>query len=246
LRRRREAISTFAKLIERLEDLILTGMGVPFTPLTMVNGEKLVPLLDRIRENLPEEITAAQRVIEQRDAMMEEAQLKANQMLQEAKRQAEYMLSESELLRAVHEEAGRVRVQITSELEALQKKAIEEADAVRAQAMEDATAIRAGSDQYADAILSNLDKSLVEFQAVVRNGQRYLKNARMEAVKQNLPLSMRQPQYPSLNPQQHAQQMQQQPGPRESVPMPLSPASASSYLPSDYVTTGSLHGHSRR
>jgi|GEM_PF-2205840 len=220
-------------------------MGVPFTPLTMVNGEKLVPLLDRIRENLPEEITAAQRVIEHRDAMMEDAQLKANQMLQEAKRQAEYMLSESELLRAVHEEAGRVRVQITSELEALQKKAIEEADAVRAQAVEDAAAIRAGSDQYADAILSNLDKSLVEFQAVVRNGQRYLKNARMEAAKQNLPLSMRQPQYPSLNPQQFQQQQPQQHSPRESVPMPISPASASSYLPSDYVTTGNLHGHSR-
>lgn len=171
-------------MIERLEDLILTGMGLPFTPLTVVNGEKLVPLLDRIRENLPVEIQNAQRLLERRDEIINEAQAKANHVLQEAKRQSEFMLSESELLRAVQDEAGRIRQQITLELEAMQKKAFEEAEAMRAQAMEEAAAIRAGADQYAEAILGSLDKSLGEFQAVVRNGQRYLKKARMDAAQQ--------------------------------------------------------------
>jgi vacuolar-type H+-ATPase subunit H len=168
-------------MIERLEDLILTGMGLPFTPLTIVNGEKLVPLLDRIRENLPVEVQNAQRLLERRDEIVNDAQAKANHILQESKRQSEFLLSESELLRAVHEEAARIRQQITMELEAMQKKAYEESQALRAQAMEEATAIRAGADQYAEAILGNLDKSLVEFQAVVRNGQRYLKKARIDA-----------------------------------------------------------------
>lgn len=174
-------------MIERMEDLVLTGMGVPFTPFTVVNGEKLVPLLDRIRENLPAEIQQAQRVLERRDDIVTEAQAKANQILQDAKKQSEFMLSESELLRAVHEEANRIRQQITMELEAMRKKAFEEAEAARAQAFEESRAIREGADQYAEAILGSLDKSLVEFQTVVRNGQRYLKKARMDAAQQMSP-----------------------------------------------------------
>lgn len=167
-------------MIERMEDFILTGMGIPLTPFTIVNGEKLVPLLDRIRENLPTEIQHAQRVLERRDEIVDEAQAKANQMLQDAKKQSEFMLSESELLRAVHEEASRIRQQITMELDAMRKKAFEEAEAARAQAYEEARTVREGADQYADAILGTLDKNLLEFQAVVRNGQRYLKKTRMD------------------------------------------------------------------
>jgi cell division septum initiation protein DivIVA len=155
-----------------------------------VNGEKLVPLLDRIRENLPVEIQNAQRLLERRDEIINEAQAKANHVLQEAKRQSEFMLSESELLRAVQDEAGRIRQQITLELEAMQKKAFEESEARRAQAMEEAAIIRAGADQYAEAILGSLDKSLGEFQVVVRNGQRYLKKARMDAAQQ-APVALR-------------------------------------------------------
>ena len=171
-------------MIERMEDFILTGMGIPFTPFTIVNGEKLVPLLDRIRENMPAEIQHAQRVLDRRDEIVNEAQAKAGQILQDAKKQSEFMLSESELLRAVHEEANRIRQQITMELEAMRKKTFEEAEAAKAQAYEEANAIRVGADQYAEAILGSLDKSLVEFQAVVKNGQRYLKKARMDAAQQ--------------------------------------------------------------
>lgn len=168
-------------MIERMEDLVLTGVGIPLTPMTVVNGEKLVPLLDRIRENLPEEIQQARRVLERRDTIVNEAQSKASQILQEAKKQSEFMLSESELLRAVHDEANRIRQQITGELEAMRKKAFEEAEAVRVQALQDASVIREGADQYAEAILGSLDKSLHEFQVVVRNGQQHLKKVRQES-----------------------------------------------------------------
>lgn len=168
-------------MIERMEDLVLAGMSIPLTPWTVVHGDKLVPLLDRIRENLPDEIRQAQRVVEHREDMLAEAQRKAAQMLQDSKEQAETMLCESELLRAVHIEADRIRQQVWTELEAMRKKAWEEAESVKAQAYEEARSVREGADQYADAILSSLDKSLVEFQSVVRNGQKHLKRAKAEA-----------------------------------------------------------------
>ena len=181
-------------MIERMEDLVLTGMGLPFTPFTIINGDKVVPLLDRIRENLPAEIQHAQRVLERRDEIVTEAQAKAGQILENAKHQSEFMLSESELLRAVHDEATRVRQQITTELDALRKKAYEEADAVRAAAYEEARTVREGSDAYAEQILGSLDQSLVEFQTVVRNGQKYLKRTRAEAARA-MPPQLQQPLY---------------------------------------------------
>lgn len=171
-------MNTFSKMIERMEDYILTGVGVPFTPLTLVNGERLVPLLDRIRENMPEEIQKAQQVLAQRDAILQDAQERSVQMVEESKKQAQEILSESELLRAIHEEAYRVREQIVTELETMRKKAFEEAEFVRAQAQEEGQIIREGSDQYAEAILGSLRRNLDEFQTVIRNGQQHLKKAR--------------------------------------------------------------------
>lgn len=217
-------------MIERMEDFILTGMGVPFTPFTIVNGEKLVPLLDRIRENLPAEIQHAQRVLDRRDEIVNEAQAKAGQILQDAKKQSEFMLSESELLRAVHEEANRIRQQITMELEAMRKKTFEEAEAAKAQAYEEAHAIRIGADQYAEAILGSLDKSLIEFQSVVKNGQRYLKKARMDAAQQLGTTSRGQGSYAPITPLEGSYSEQSSNEPTYSAGSPVSSSYAQEFL----------------
>lgn len=191
------SINTFAKMIERMEDLILAGMGIPFTPWTVVHGEKLVPLLDRIRETLPEEVQHAHKILNQREEIIADAQQKAQQVMQEAKTQAEIMLSESELLRAVHAEADRVRHQIMTEVETMRKKAHEESEATRAQAYAEARQVREGADQYAEAILTSLERNLNEFQTVVKNGQKYLKRARAEAM-QNLQQQQRESRHSGM------------------------------------------------
>ncbi|MBX2860369.1 MAG: hypothetical protein KTR14_03990 [Vampirovibrio sp.] len=178
------AINTFAKMIERMEDLVLAGLGIPLTPWTVVNGDKLVPLLDRIRETLPEEIRRSQIILERRDEVITDAQRKAAQILNDAKTQAESMLSESELMKAVQQEAERLRKEVVMELDALRKKAFEDAEAMKAQAYEEARTVREGADRYGETILNTLDKNLNEFQTVVHNGQRHLKSSRVDALKQ--------------------------------------------------------------
>jgi hypothetical protein len=175
-------MSKFIKLIERMEDLILSGTGIPLTPFTVLNGDKLVPLLDRIRESLPDEVRASQKVIEQRDQLLEEAHRQAVQMLTEAKERAERALSESELLKAVQSEAERVRQQVMVELEAVRKKAYEEAETLRVAAHEEARTIREESERYAEAVMGTLDKTLSELHVPVREGHKRLRQARQESV----------------------------------------------------------------
>lgn len=215
-------MNTFFKMIERLEDLVLSGIGVPLTPMTVINSEKVVPLLDRIREALPEEIKQAQRINEQREQMVADAQYRANQLLQDAKNQAEFMLSESELLKAVNQEIERARQQILAESEGVRKKAFEEAEAMKAKAYEEARAVREGADQYAASILMSLDKSLTEFHSAVRTGQKHLKRTRHEAHAQAHNKVMQQGATASMPVLPH-----QQPAPVGSAPAQVEdPASA--------------------
>lgn len=183
-------MNKFSKMIERLEDLILSGIGVPFTPWTVLNGDRLIPLLDRIRESLPEEMRMAQNVLAERDEILAEARQKGAQILQEAKIQAEGMLSDSELLKAVHQEAERVREQIVTELETARQKTLDEADSLRGAAQNEAQSVREEANKYADAILTTLDKSLAEFQTIVREGQRQLRKVRGPDASGKMPVSL--------------------------------------------------------
>lgn len=171
-------MNTFTKMIDRLEDLVLTGTSIPFTPFTIINSEKLVPLMDRVRETLPDEIKQAHQLNEQREQILYDAQQRANQLLQDAKLQAERLLSDSELMRAIQLEADRVKQGLLIEADNIKRQAQQEAQAMRTQAYEETHRMRDRAENYASNVLGALDKSLMELHTVVRNGQKHLKKVK--------------------------------------------------------------------
>lgn len=168
----------YIKLMDYLEDLMLSGFSLPFTPWTMVNGDHLLTLLDQIRTHTPEELLHARAIIDRRDEIMSEAQQKGSQTLEDAKHQAESMLNHSAIMKAVEDEAGKIRHQMVTELEGHRKKTLDECDAIRHQALAEARHIRSGADEYAEQVLTSLDRDLTNFQKVVKNGQAHLKQAK--------------------------------------------------------------------
>jgi hypothetical protein len=175
-------MKAFLALLERMEDQVLSGTDIPLTPWTVVHGDKLVHLLDRLRESLPDELAQAQQFMEKRDQLADEAQKRARQIVDEAKAQADLMLSESELMKAVESEARQVRTALIAELDVVRKQALEEAEMVRARAYEEARQISLGAERYAETVLSDLEKNLGEFQTVVKNGQSYLRQRKLDAL----------------------------------------------------------------
>ena len=175
-------MKAFLALLDRLEDQVLSGTDVPLTPWTMVHGDKMVHLLDRLRENLPTELDQARQFIEKRDHLAHEAQTRAKQIVDEAKAQADMMLSESELMKAVDIQAKEYRADLVNELDIMRKQALEEAEMVRARAQEEARQIAQGAERYAETVLTDLEKNLTEFQGVVKNGQSYLRQRKLDAL----------------------------------------------------------------
>jgi len=208
-------MNTFTKLIEKLEDLVLTGLGIPLTSWTVVNGEKLVPLMDRIRETLPDEIRQAAMIIDRRDDILSESQAKGKQILENARLQAEQLLSESHLMSEVKKEAEIIRQKVMAELDEYRRKAFEEAETMKAKAYEEARTTRLGADEYAEAVLASLDKNLAEFHHQVKNGLKQLSHTRQQAAKATRNVSAWPDQH---HPQSIGQGLPQQPVAKQPLP----------------------------
>lgn len=175
------AIGSIYKLLDKLEMMILKGLPVPFTPFVVINHEKVIDVLDKIRACIPNEIQEAHSIIKRSEDIQNEAQRRAEHILMEAKEKAERILSESELLKAVQSEAERIRGEVISEVETLRRQAMEEADLIRAKATAESNAIRDGSDRYAESVLSSLDKNLCEMHSIVKNAQSHLSRTRTDS-----------------------------------------------------------------
>jgi hypothetical protein len=176
------SVNSIYKLLDKLEMMILKGMPIPVSPLVMVNHEKLIDILDKIRASIPGEIQEAHSILRKSEEIQVESQRRAEMFLGEAKNEAERILSESELLKAVQSEADRIREEVIAETESIRVKAREEAEQIKRSVIDEAIKIREGADVYAENVLSTLDSTLSDMHAVVKNGQHHLEETKAESI----------------------------------------------------------------
>ena len=81
-------IGSIYKLLDKLEMMILKGIPVPFTPFVIVNHEKVIDVLDKVRACIPGEIQEAHGIIKRSEDIQMEAQRRAENILIEAKEKA--------------------------------------------------------------------------------------------------------------------------------------------------------------
>lgn len=86
------------QLIERLEELVNTGMRVPLSNRVMVEEEEFLAALDQLRLALPQEMKQARRVVQERNKIIADAQAEADKILTVAKERAEYLMNQQGLI----------------------------------------------------------------------------------------------------------------------------------------------------
>jgi hypothetical protein len=70
-------------LIDMLESLVGEARRVPFGRKLMVDEDRLVDIVDRLRTAIPSEVKEAHRLLDERDTILEEARAQARHMLDE-------------------------------------------------------------------------------------------------------------------------------------------------------------------
>ncbi|MCD8105533.1 MAG: ATPase [Lachnospiraceae bacterium] len=142
------ASSRIEQIIEEIEEFI---DSCKFQPLSstkiVVNKEELEELLRELRMKTPDEIKRYQKIISNKDAILEDAQSKADAIIADAKAQAEKIVSESEVMRIAVEQSRQLIEETNAQAQEIMDRATEDSNNIRMSAI-----------RYTDDMLGNLEK----------------------------------------------------------------------------------------
>ena len=153
--------SRIEQIIEEIEEFV---DSCKFQPLSstkiVVNKEELEELLRELRMKTPDEIKRYQKIISNKDAILEDAQQKAEQIIADAQARADRIVSESEVMQKALEQSNQLLEQTNAQAQEMIDNATSDSNDIRMSAI-----------SYTDEMLENLEKIMNH--TLDSAGQRY-------------------------------------------------------------------------
>mgnify|MGYP001391354853 FL=1 len=182
---------TLMAQLENLETMMVKGR-VPGTARTLVNQQKISALINEMKKNLPDEITEAESIVRQKDAIIKQAEIEArrirayadeeattirqlaeeqsNTLLTTSQEEAKKMIQDTEISRKANENA----IEIESVANSRAGKVIDDAESRVNTILHDAGISaeerRKGADNYAREVLFTLEERIADTLGQVRGG----------------------------------------------------------------------------
>ncbi|MHB1987155.1 MAG: ATP synthase F0 subunit B [Acidimicrobiales bacterium] len=95
-------------IIDELVDIIGTAKSVPLSSSVMVSRDEVLELLEAAREEMPEELRRAKRLLKDREEVFASARREAAEITDDARVQAERMVQRTEIVRQAEYQAIRI------------------------------------------------------------------------------------------------------------------------------------------
>jgi cell division septum initiation protein DivIVA len=96
-------------LIDEVEDALAEGRRVPFSGRLLVDEERILDIIDRMRVAIPEEQKRARRIVQEQERLIAEAQARVQQVLEERGLLDAINAERARLLQQAEQEAALVR-----------------------------------------------------------------------------------------------------------------------------------------
>ena len=139
--------SRIEQLIDEIEEYIDNCKYKAFsTDITMVNKSEIDELLRELRMKTPEEIKRYQKIISNKEAILNDAKQKAQELINDATIQTNELISEHQIMQQAYAQANEIVELATKQAQEILDSATTEANNVKTAAM-----------QYTDDILANLE-----------------------------------------------------------------------------------------
>lgn len=135
--------------IDELIEIVDSARAMPMSASCVVNRAQVLDLLNEMKQSLPDVLAQAQRVLDDRDAVIEDGRREAGRIVAAARDERGSMVSSTEVAREAQTESGRMRDS----------------------AMEEAARIRAEADEYVDQKLANFEVVLTKTLQAVGRGR---------------------------------------------------------------------------
>lgn len=174
------------------------------TTKVVVPKNDLYDLLDDLRRDVPEEIKRYRKMLNQRDAILEDAKRKASEILADAKEQYSALIEEHSIMQQAYQQA-----------EETVRRANEEAEVIIANAKKQADEIGSGAIYYTMDMMSLAEKVIAKAYESTVNNSKALETAlsgHLQIIRQNLAelVQSNQPEQPQKKEPQQKQPVQPQ------------------------------------
>ncbi len=150
--------SSIDQIIEEIEDYI---ESCKFQPLSstkiIVNKDEIQELIADLRHKTPEEVKRYQKMISNKEAILADAQAKADTIISQAQIQKNELIKEHQIMQQAYAQANEV-VSIAQN----------QAQEIMDQATSDANEIRLGAIAYADSMLKAIEDLLEGSQSIFK------------------------------------------------------------------------------
>ena len=142
--------SRIEQIIEEIEEYIDGCKPQTFSSSKIiVNRDQMEELLNELRVKTPEEIKRYQKIISNKEAILADAQAKADDIIARAQIKTDELVSEHQIMQQAYAQANEVVMIATKQ-----------AQEILDNATNDANNIRMGAMQYTDDILRNLENTI--------------------------------------------------------------------------------------
>ncbi len=145
--------------------MLTTSSKIPATGRTLVDAKKVMELLDQLKLAVPQDVKAAQEIIQKKDAIISQAQIEARHMRSSAEQEFNDRVDQSEVMKVARHQADEM-------LEDGKRKS----DSILARAGAESKATQRDSDAYARQALNSLERQLTTVLTTVRKGMEELGN----------------------------------------------------------------------
>ena len=88
--------------------MVEEARSVPLSASCVVHRAEMLQVLDEARESLPTDFVSAQKIIETRDAIIEEARVSAEQMIAIAREDVAQMVEQTSIVQIARDEARKI------------------------------------------------------------------------------------------------------------------------------------------
>ena len=105
--------------LDQLEDIVLEGSRIPFSGGRLVNEQDAIEMMDALREAIPLQITEAEKLLRQREALFEKARLQAEEIVNQARREREQLINAAAIRHEAERQVGELREQARQQCEAM-------------------------------------------------------------------------------------------------------------------------------
>lgn len=158
-------------LLEELEDVLDDATSFPMSKKSLVDVEQIKTIVEDIRLNTPQEIKQAKAIVDNRNNVINEAKIEAENIIKKAQAEARALVARDEITKAAQAEANRIIGQANEEARNTIADAQTQASQILGEASQQAnemvTSAQSRSremtnmaNNYADETLLAIDESL--------------------------------------------------------------------------------------